>query len=510
MGTSFDKIKKEHLRKAIILAVVIGIFCGLFAAGLILLILKVSQINIGWYYYLLIGVVVAAICCGALYLLLKPNDKKLAKKLDEQYNLDERVQTMVEYGDKEGDIVLLQREDTAKILSEVPRKKPSVISILNIAVVPVLACAIFFTAVFIPAKGEEGGSYVPPTQQTPTDKFTFTAWQKTALTQLTSDVQGSDLAENVNSGIVAILQTLYTTLETTETNALMNAALTSSASLIGGIIESVNTYSTISEELLKYENLTDLATGLTKCVNVYKSSTKFNSMSLVNARAEELDTLIVLSLNESNKPIYSNIGTLNTLQMRDEYAPNQAKSLNAALASLTEIDEKYSTDDICAAYKNLATKMAQFTTDGYANAQGLRQYLIDSYEAYIDEVSVAAYKQSYNSLMEKFIRQVLTDIFGVDVTIKDEEDEDNGEEDNSGNNSNGGGYGSGDAHYGNDDMEIYYPDENDWVKYGTVLDEFNGKVLELVEQNAPSDELQRCISEFFNILYNGLGTESNS
>jgi hypothetical protein len=510
MSTSFEKFKKENLIKAIIISAVLGVFCSLFVAGLVLLILKLCVINISWLYYCLIGVVVAAVVGGGMFLLLKPNDKKLAKKLDKDYNLNEHVQTMVEYSGKDGDMVVLQREQTTEILNNVQKKKPSIFAITKLAVLPVLACAVFFTAVFIPAKGEEGGSYTPPTDQTQTqNKFTLSAWQKTALNQLIDDVNGSELGDSVKSGIVSVLQNLLSTLEKIDTKDKMEEAVTASVSLIDGIISSVNTYAPISEELKTYENVNvkELGNGLYNCVQVYKQSTKYTTISIVNSKAEELDTLILDELTKSIDLVKADVNDVplaNWTEIR-KYIETYRSDLETALTNISKDNENYLSDDIYIVCKQLYDNLG-FDQTGYSRA-ALKVQINEYLDIFLENMSEVTYSQAYNSMMRNFILQVLSDIFEIDVTEKYEETPKD-EDDMSG--SEGGGFGNGDTHYGDDSMEIYYPDENMRVKYGQVINEYYNKVTELVANGDASDELQKYISEFFSILFTGLDDDINN
>ena len=54
----------------------------------------------GWLCAVL-GIVAALIAGGLAYIFLRPNNKKLAKKLDKELALHEKVQTMVEFKDAE-------------------------------------------------------------------------------------------------------------------------------------------------------------------------------------------------------------------------------------------------------------------------------------------------------------------------------------------------------------------------------------------------------------------------
>jgi len=65
-----------------------------------------------------------------------------------------------------------------------------------------------------------------------------------------------------------------------------------------------------------------------------------------------------------------------------------------------------------------------------------------------------------------------------------------------------GGIGSGDIVYGSDD-QIYDPDTNENVKYGSVINEYYAKITEKLLDGNVSEELEKYISDYFASLYDG-------
>ncbi|MBR5798061.1 MAG: hypothetical protein IKY29_03815, partial [Clostridia bacterium] len=64
----------------------------------------------------------------------------------------------------------------------------------------------------------------------------------------------------------------------------------------------------------------------------------------------------------------------------------------------------------------------------------------------------------------------------------------------------GGGKGSGEVIYGSDDA-IYYPKDETHVKYGDVIDEYNGQKVTDMQERPLSDELKSFIDKYFSDLY---------
>ena len=137
MDASFKKIKKKFLVFAIIKSLICGVSAGLFAVGAVLLALKLAGIPIHGGYYALIGVCVASVCFGIVFPFMRLNDLKVARKLDKDYALRERVETMVAFEKDGGDIAILQREDAQTKLENLPKKKPDFKKLWQYILMPV-------------------------------------------------------------------------------------------------------------------------------------------------------------------------------------------------------------------------------------------------------------------------------------------------------------------------------------------------------------------------------------
>ena len=72
MDKNFERIKKSRLTAAIIKSAVCGLAAGTFAAGAVLLGLKLGQVEIHFAYYILIGVAAAALAGAGAFFLLRP------------------------------------------------------------------------------------------------------------------------------------------------------------------------------------------------------------------------------------------------------------------------------------------------------------------------------------------------------------------------------------------------------------------------------------------------------
>ena len=154
MTENFSVVKKKFKIIAAIVGGIVGICLGLLVVGALLLALRLSGIELHWAIYLAIGLVTAALTGVGAFFVALPSDRKIAKKLDRDFALGEKVQTMVEYSAAENPskMVLLQREQADEALGSVAKKRINVKGLFKFAFIPVLAAAMFVGGIMTPLK----------------------------------------------------------------------------------------------------------------------------------------------------------------------------------------------------------------------------------------------------------------------------------------------------------------------------------------------------------------------
>ena len=122
MNEGFISFKKKILLRHLIVSIISSFSAFLIVFGIFFLLtkLKVTSINVGL--DILFGVIAFGIVFSILYFGFKPKDKKIAKMLDKQFNLQEKVQTMVELKGNDSFIANLQREDCESKLKNISLK----------------------------------------------------------------------------------------------------------------------------------------------------------------------------------------------------------------------------------------------------------------------------------------------------------------------------------------------------------------------------------------------------
>ena len=122
MNKGFEKFKSKLRRGALLRSLILGASCGTLSAAAYMTIQKQRTYAPDLLLTLTIGGGVALVVFLVAFLVMRPTDKQIAKKLDNDLGLDEKVQTMLAYKDQDSVMLTLQREDTNRRLEETPAK----------------------------------------------------------------------------------------------------------------------------------------------------------------------------------------------------------------------------------------------------------------------------------------------------------------------------------------------------------------------------------------------------
>jgi hypothetical protein len=509
MSESFLRLKKKFLQRAVIYSVIWAVFVGLAVAGILLLIFKLCAIDIGVWIYPVAGVVGALLAGGLCFLICRPTDKKIAKVIDNDFAFAERAQTLVEFGDKSGELVELQRADTDERLAEVKPKKPKLATVIKCSAVSVLAIALFCTGLLVPAKKKTE----PIVEE---DPFELTALQSAALTQLIVEVNSSTLEESLKTSIVTVLDGLLSGLDEPQTTGTMTTAVYSASTMIDGFVRSVNTYIDFRASFLKSSDtlVTGLAKKLLASSKAYKlDGRKITSYDMVTQRAVKSEENISSVLDEYVELVEDEYKTYETSAKFVEFCNTLGADFKDRLFSVSEAIADYENDALYDAIITYANFLTSMTGEGYT-VETLKKQVSTNTSDLVDGIVDEMCLQSYNRMMAEFIRQRLSTIFGVTLTDPfDEEDADDTTDDTNDDNSdvNAGGYSKGEDAYGSKDM-IFYPGDSELdaglVEYGKVLQNYYAVVTEYINRGDLSAEMQVYIQNYFAYLYNGI-SENN-
>lgn len=503
MTENFSVVKRKFKIISAVVGGIVGICLGLLVVGAVLLALRLAGIELHWAIYLAIGLATAALTGTGAFFIAMPSDKKIAKKLDRDFALGEKVQTMVEYSTAENPsrMVLLQREQADEALGSVAKKRIDVRGLLKFAFIPVLAAAMFVGGMLTPmTKSGDVGPTDPP--------YDITETQKTALLSLIRDVEGSELADGIKTPSLEVLNGLVDKLEETTTQSVMKDAVISAVKLIDGLVAAQNDYLSVYTAIASDDSLMSLASATVEGVAFYKTGgTDLQTMDAVNAKYGEAPQKIYDFIYGWAEEFTSQFDEMTAISSVTPVLSNFSQTLYAKLiveGGAPEIGQS-------ALYDSFRTFISGLTNlSSGIQGMSLELFLVEVdnvVNAMVESVTDQLVVQSYNCMMDDYIRNSLARIFGIsrneigsnETVIPDVGGDEEGEEGP----SHSGGFGEGEIHYGSDDL-VLDPDTLEKVPYGELINRYNAAIQERINAGDTPDELAQYIRKYFDALYGGI------
>lgn len=509
MSEEFKKYKNKFIIYTALISAVCGISAGVAVCGVVWLVLKLLNFGLGVLYYAFIGVGVALVVGGVLFLIFKPSDMSVAKRLDKELNLDERLQTMVEFQSQESDMLTLQRQDAEQRLAQSPKLKPSFVKIAKLAVIPVLASAIMLTAAFVPAKSP---SVVPDGDNE--DVYEIDNWQIASLNQLIAEIRDkSSLREELKQSHVNVLEGLLDGLKQTTSNTAMILSVRSAITMLETATDGACSYSLFVEKFSAAEDsaVSGFADGLSSAAKAYVSGTALSEFAQVTERKVNLYDAALSYLSDSTAAIPQSVQELNLLKFKT--AVTDYANLFENLLSSVEYAEGDGIAQALSAFISTLKRIADSSIGGGYSLDKLKSQVSDACTSYAQTAATEMEVQSYALMVTEYETNRLCAIFGIKLSNSDNPDDGGGSSNPDDDEPGSGGWGEGGVNYGSDDV-IFFPEGDDgkgiYVQYGEVYNEYYSKVNSLLHSGDISEEAQRFIREYFTILNRGIKEDDAS
>lgn len=464
MSKSFKKFKRKVRAQAIASALLLGLGAGLVTYATVTLVSKLLGNGINPIYYALSagGAFLVALI---LYFVLMPSDKRLAKRLDKVYSLDEKVATMLELKNDEGVFAALQREDADRKLGEKPTKmlksKPLVAGLL-----------VFFIAV-----GSAVGAFVMPaladSGETPIDEFDK-QWLITAIGELITTVENSYIDETLKSEALTELRSLLSFVEGSQLLSEMKAE------------------------------------AITTVIDINSALVKANSAEKIGAELKEMSDANISELGKS-------LGELSGSSSK-----KALEALGSAISKAGESDASFTADIInsCLERSGVRTDDAVYMLFKSLTSIVKNDYKSagDKFESAAKTLSSAVIVQNVNKATMTIVINKLCSLFGIteddirqvdpdsDVEIRDpsapEETPDDSEVEEPEGSMGSGGLGTGEVIYGSNDL-VFDPYTGTYRPYGEIINDYFVKANEQITDGKTSDEIADAVEEYFDILFGG-------
>ncbi len=463
MGNNFASAKKKTRLSVIILSMILGITVGAIGLAVPLLVLKLLGKLIPVWLYIIAGSLIP-IAALISYLFIMPSDQRLAKSIDEDHALNEKMRTMVEFRNSNNAFALLQREDADEKFGKIkfsPWRKKQLITILVLFIVSI---ALLVTAFVLPGRDNTE----PEKPLTEFDK----QWIIAELSNVVATVEKSDIEPLLKTETLNELKQLISFVETHDYLSEMKLAAINAVINIEKSLKNTNSAPMLSEKLslCTTKDLKDLGTelskfngnGVQKKINALKASSKEN-MSFI---ADELSAAISSSGANASSEL---VVILNNL------VSSMRGYVNGTVSS---IDDVFGT--------------SAFDSMDQVMLQSFNKMTIQNAKANVCKLFGITEKDLVESGADDDIDISSPGIPPSEVVTPDDEKEENPE-------LGTGGIGTGDRIYGSNDV-IYNPYTNKYVPYGEVYDEYNNRLLEMQKDGLIPPDFEDFVNEYFRSL----------
>lgn len=483
MGKGFKELRTRYRSGALIRAGIFGISLGVLCSAAIYMAQKLIGLPIDPVLFILPGLGAAAFGFLLLALILYPSDKRVARRLDTRLRLNEKVQTMVAFTDKDSAMIEVQREDTQAKLGAAKAKELRTGREWINAILPVLAAAMLAAALIVPAKAED-----PPEEPPIIDPdFDITAIQIQELKDLIQYVKGSNMEQEPKLLVVEMLEGLLADLEAATKESQMKEKVIGVITAVQLLLDEVNTSDDISFELAKSER---------DEVHKFALMIRNQQYAGVGSTLSAIKLSLTADITKDELTALVTEYIITFITALGEAGVEESDLLTAQIALIaTRLDE------ICAKIEN--TAMTEIQTE-------LKQ-LFDNVSF---DIASALQIQSYNTEVAETVINTLIDIFGLsldEVPVYDDEDAIfetpvQPPEDEAPGKGDDGGAGTGEMEYGSDDI-VYDPATGLFVSYGTLINEYQATALALINEGKVPMSFEDFITDYFATLFAGFGEE---
>lgn len=468
MGKNFGKFRRKVRAEAIASSLLVGLGAGVITYAALAIVFKLSGRTLPTFWY--------AVCGGGalltsliLYFIFTPSDKRLAKRLDAVYSLDEKVSTMIEFRQSDSVIARLQREDAEESLGRQSMRALKPKQLVAGLLVFVIAIGSLTGAILIPTKAESG--------EAPIDAFDK-EWIITAINELISIVDGSYISDELKATSLSELRTLLAFVEQSQLLSEMKAEAVKTVIAINKSLVTVNSAEAIGKQMV-----------LSQDKNISDLGKEMQDLSGSGSK-KALETLC---------------------QAVSSASPADASFIADELSAYLNASGVRADDQLALMFKSLASVAKTAPLDAESEFEGEGSKL-----------SSAILVQKVNKSTVSVVISRLCNLFGItegDITTVDPDSDieigkqpdgtveppPDGEEPDG--NIGSGGLGTGDVIYGSNDL-IFDPYTNTYRPYGEVINDYFAKANEQITDGKTSEDIADAAEKYFDALFSG--TENNN
>ena len=515
MNKNFYKFKKRLLGFRILKACLSAGALGGFVSGATLTLDKLEWVEFSTVLCISTGAGCAIAAFLAMFFMLWKSDKKLAREIDNEFHLSEKVQTAVAFRDVSGEMQTLQREDTESALADIHKNRLKIKRLW----VYCLALAIGIGALTAGILIKEKEPYIPPEEVIP---FEISKLQIAGIEELIKYVNSSQMEDPYKSNISNALTRLLAELKVATTEPEMQASLAVALTDI-----TLNTYDSSSMTEILNELWATEEDDIRLFAKVLNTShwkepdwgdfaEKYDAFCTALTSDESKEEEASLADAEGAEPDPDAFA--NTLRWKME---NLSRKMTSALASskIAQTDLLYASIYKLANGGEGVEGLAMIPTNHASSDSDTLIAAVDrTLAAMTDTFYATISTQKMNTNVGEYTMTRLGLLFSVPVPeferpdfVKLGEDINRGdqdlEEDDDENKPSSGGIGEG-VQYGSDDL-VLDPLTGEYVEYGTLYARYNTLMIEKLgdEKYGYTEEQKRAIEKYFALLYSGFKDE---
>lgn len=467
MGNNFLKFRRKVRTEAILSSLFIGLGSGVIAYAAAAIVCKLLGRELSPLYYGLFGGG-ALLLSLILYFVFTPSDKKLAKRLDSIFSLDEKISTMVELRDRDDGFAILQREDAEERLAEQPMSAIKSTRLIASILVIIIAVGSLVGSLLVPMKLDT---------EAPIDEFDK-QWIVTAINELITIVEGSYIDDKLKASALSELQSLLDFVQDSQLLSEMKAEAVKTVIASKQHLNVANSAEAIAKQFetsqdANIQNLgkqmSDLAgSGSKDALEDLGDSLSGMSADDVSFVTDEMNTYLQTSGVRLDDPVYMLFKTLlATVKADPSGADSECESAGKILSAAIIV-------------QNVNKSTVTMVINRLCNLFGITENDIASVDPDSD-IEIGSPSDNVPTPDDPEIEE-------PDVNI------------------GSGGLGTGDVIYGSNDM-IYDPNTGTYRPYGEILNEYFAKANEYMTDGKTSQEISDALEEYFSILFGGNGND---
>lgn len=494
MGKNFVKIKTRALIVRLLKAFFLGASSFLAFVGVANHLKKFEILTLPFDKINLISVIIFSAISIGVYFILYTSDRALARRIDREYKLGERVQTMLAFKGDDSAIAELQREDANKIISRLRLKELSLKKLWWHILLLILGAGMLVASIKIDPP-------VIPEPVVPEEPYAVTQFQLDALAELITQIEQSEMQEPYRATTVASLKSLFDEIDDVTT-------VKAKDELVGRVMDDI--LKCVDESSLALELMEALwatkdlrARLLARALNYYEWP-KNDTLEAMTNKFLVFRTSLSYTLGDGEtkeqrieffKEILLGAGGSVTLALRNSQMSEDDPlyKVLARLADAKEIDEEIGTR-----VYGLNTVAQLLEELGYENAQ---KELDATATALVNELYRSLEGHSVNTSTGEGAVTRISALFECRAPILERPNLagslDGDEAGNGG--SGGGGIGNGTV-YGSDDL-VFDPMTGRYVEYGEIIDRYQSLMFSQLENGEYTEEERKAIDKYFKILY---------